>query len=288
MTGPGYTLVYILGSGRCGSTLLDLLLGGHPDILALGELSTLNTAFHPLDPPAADGLVARSAEAYVAFWGAVKERYEEGTGQAFEDARLNAPRWKEVARMSRPEVNRWARRNELILEAAHALSGRPILTDASKRAHRLFLLHRSGRFELKVIHLVRDGRAVANSYLHRYDSFGAGLRTWTTTALAASLLRRRFYQRDWLRVRYEDLAADPEATLRWVCAFLGVRFVPQMLAYRSHPSFGVGGNPLVKEGGSEAIRLDERWRQQLNAGHRLLFGLAAGWLNRLYGYRAFR
>lgn len=33
-------------------------------------------------------------------------------------------------------------------------------------------------------------------------------------------------------VRYEDLTADPETTLRKICAYLGVRYQPKMLTYR--------------------------------------------------------
>jgi hypothetical protein len=35
-------------------------------------------------------------------------------------------------------------------------------------------------------------------------------------------------------VRYEELTADPEATIRRVCAFLGIAFAPAMLDYGSH------------------------------------------------------
>jgi hypothetical protein len=57
-----------------------------------------------------------------------------------------------------------------------------------------------------------------------------------------------------------------------------------MLRYRSHPYFGIGGNPHVKDTNEEAILLDERWRHELSWGYRLAFALMAGWLNKLYGY----
>jgi LPS sulfotransferase NodH len=42
-------------------------------------------------------------------------------------------------------------------------------------------------------------------------------------------------------VRYEDLSTDPEATMRTVCSYLGIRFQPGMLRYRSnHSRSGLG------------------------------------------------
>ena len=51
----------------------------------------------------------------------------------------------------------------------------------------------------------------------------------------SAYLRRRFRQKDWLQLRYEDLAALPVKSLRSACRFLEIDFEPEMLQYRSHP-----------------------------------------------------
>lgn len=89
-----------------------------------------------------------------------------------------------------------------------------------------------------LIHLVRDGRAVALSYLahqRRYDQFDGGADDfvdaflagtvdnygpWHEHVLAAEGRLQRAGGRV-LRVRYEDLRAAPEAELARVLAFLG-------------------------------------------------------------------
>jgi hypothetical protein len=38
MVTKGFTLVYVLGAGHCGSTLLNLLLKGHSQVLGLSEI----------------------------------------------------------------------------------------------------------------------------------------------------------------------------------------------------------------------------------------------------------
>lgn len=277
-----YTLVYILGSGRCGSTLLDFLLKGHPQILGLGELATLNKEFKPLLTP--DRMTQKFSESYVPFWQEVKRRYESASGVSFEEINLSHPTWRTIASWRADDFESWAKPNEIILSCMHELSGAKILTDASKFSQRLYLLHRSGLFNIKVIHLVRDGRAVTHSYIRRYASFAGGLRLWITTALSSFYLRQKFKRTDWLQVKYEEFVTKPEDTLKVICAFLGLNVEPGMLAYRTSPYFGVGGNPLVKEREDEQILLDERWKRELGFKHRLIFALTAGWLNRLYGY----
>jgi len=82
-----------------------------------------------------------------------------------------------------------------------------------------------------IIHIIRDGRDVAESLTKvRFGSlnFFENLVGWRDAVSAA----RQFGDSDdrYLCIRYEDLVADPSATLKVVCGFLGVRFEERMLA----------------------------------------------------------
>jgi len=60
-------LVYILGAGHCGSTLLSLALDQHPQVVAVSELINLNRK-----------LPGQAGEQHVVdepFWNAVADRY---------------------------------------------------------------------------------------------------------------------------------------------------------------------------------------------------------------------
>jgi hypothetical protein len=279
-----YTLLYILGSGRCGSTLLDLLLNGHSDALGLGEVSTLSRSFKPLETTNLSIPTPQFKQCYRQFWQAVKDSYERLSGQSFESIDLSQPRWMTIFAWQKDAIETWVKPNIALYSCAHAASHAKILIDTSKTSQRLYLLRKSSLFDIRVIHLIRDGRAVVNSYIQRYEDFTGGLRVWITAALASFYLRKRFHKRDWLQIRYEDLATKPEETLRKICVFLGIDFEPAMLAYRSHPYFGIGGNPLVSRREGEDIALDERWKLELRLSYRLIFELTGGWLNRWYGY----
>ena len=92
------------------------------------------------------------------------------------------------------------------------------------------------------VHVVRDGRDAARSFLE----MPAGLVTvswahprsvagfacqWRTEVGAAVAFGRRLGPRRYHELRYEELAADPEGTLRAVCRFAGLEFDAAMLAY---------------------------------------------------------
>ncbi|MDQ2803724.1 MAG: sulfotransferase [Pseudomonadota bacterium] len=86
----------------------------------------------------------------------------------------------------------------------------------------------------KFIHLVRDGRDVAMSYLDAKFS-GAPYEPsfeWTT----AVRLGRQYMQTELadriMRVKYEDLVRSLEPTVRQVCRFLSEEFEPQMLNWQ--------------------------------------------------------
>ena len=61
-----------------------------------------------------------------------------------------------------------------------------------------------------------------------------------------------------------------------------------MLRYRETPYFGLAGSPTVREGQEQRITLDERWKTELSLPRRLAFAATGGWVNRRYGYSAFR
>jgi Sulfotransferase family len=292
-----YTLLYILGSGHCGSTLLDLLLNGHSEILGLGEICVLHRHVakrvrcdvFPLSGTVHNNSQLRAwigTESHLLdtpFWQLIKHQYEKSSGSPFDKINLREGKWNAIRSWQAKDIENWARPNEVLLSCVHQVSGANVLTDASKFPHRLYLLQRSGLFDIKVIHLVRNGCAVVNSYLRKYGDFRIALRRWAGPSVLAFHLRRKFKQSSWLQLRYEELASKPEETLKAVCSFVGVNFEPEMLAYRGKPYFGVGGNRM-RDNGDECIFLDDEWQRELSYKHRIAFILIGGWLNRLYGY----
>ncbi len=82
----------------------------------------------------------------------------------------------------------------------------------------------------RFIYLVRDGRDVAISLMRRSPSLEAGIERWLTDNNAALAAMERFPERV-VVLRYEDLVADPAASLGALCDFLGVPYDEAMLRY---------------------------------------------------------
>jgi hypothetical protein len=84
----------------------------------------------------------------------------------------------------------------------------------------------------RFLHLIRDPRDVFGAVIERRrrkpGSVGRIAATWRSSASFARRNQQRYLGR-YEVVRYEDLVADPDATIRGVCAFLGERFEPTML-----------------------------------------------------------
>lgn len=96
--------------------------------------------------------------------------------------------------------------------------------------------------EARFIHVVRDGRDVANSLLARdwrdpqgrpfphVSDTGAALKYWTDLT-GIGLAAERALAGRIIRIRYEDLATRPKATITELMRFLGLKFEPAQLHY---------------------------------------------------------
>jgi hypothetical protein len=147
--------------------------------------------------------------------------------------------------------------------------------------------------DARYVHLVRDGRDAALSFLsvpaglmtegwgHPRDAAGFACQ-WATEVAAARALGARVGQARYHELRYEFLVADPEAALRAVCAFAELEFDPAMLDY-------VGRTDSALK--AHQRRLDEPprtgvrdWRTEMSESERHAFEEVAGALLADLGY----
>jgi hypothetical protein len=272
---PAFRLIYVYSSGHSGSTLLDLLLSGHPQIQGLGEVAKFER-FRAAGQP--DG---RLTVEQTAFWREVAAGVEAATGPP---ARRRAGGGRRsVAAISAGELRGRVEAMTAVYACAARLSGRPYVTDTSKRPRRLHMLLRARACDVRVVHLVRDGRAVVNSYVRKGQPFLPSFGRWARRSLAGLSLPRAHPEVPWLRVRYEDLAARPAETLGRVCRFLQVPVESQMLELRRHSYLGLGGNRMRRQEQPQIV-LDEHWKSEFPRLYRIAFAVLGGWLNALYGY----
>jgi len=91
--------------------------------------------------------------------------------------------------------------------------------------------------EARFVHIVRDGRNVALSFLDRADpllpslTLPAAAARWRRRVLAARTAGAVLGPQRYREIRYEDLLDEPEGVLTGLCTFLDLDFSPQMLQY---------------------------------------------------------
>ncbi|GAA3643524.1 hypothetical protein GCM10022224_002420 [Nonomuraea antimicrobica] len=243
-------LSFVIGTGRCGSTLVHEVMARHP---ALGFVSNLDDR-SPRCPSSVrrrSGAIYRRVPPALTRKGRVRFAPSEGyLALSREVSPLLADPFRDLTaddltpwladRLRRFFLGRW--------EAA----GTPQFSHKFTGWPRVGLL-RAVFPEARFVHVVRDGRAVANSWLqmpwwrgHLGPSgwhFGplpepyaqewerSGRSHVLLAGLAWKLLMDAYEaaappQDRWLEVRYEDVVADPRKHVELILDFLGLPWTP--------------------------------------------------------------
>lgn len=296
-------LLYILSPSFSGSTLLTSLLATHPEVATVGELKA--SAMGDVESYRCScGLLLKNC----AFWWQVKAGMEKsGAEFEFGDFRTHftsGPTWfKRLVRLggrgallsqssswllqmlpsSRRRIDRIVEQNRGLIDLITSIQSGRIFLDASKDPERLNQLLISQQWKIRVIHLLRDGRGVANSYKkHQNVNIRAAAMDWLRTNRACIRVAARMARKDILTVKYEDVCREPQITLDGIFAFAGL--VRGVLVNGAIPESGhVLGNAM-RLSGSKRISLDERWRTELLPSDLRVFEAIGGNLNRRRGY----
>ncbi len=140
----------------------------------------------------------------------------------------------------------------------------------------------------KIIHIYRDGRDVALSFMKVW--FGPGnvfsaASAWKRMVTKGRLDGARAGLERYMEIRYERLLDNPGETMQKVCAFIGEQYSEAVLK----PNFiEIDVNPS-KRGGygtkTEILRANQgKWKSEMAPGDRAIFESAAGGLLRELGY----
>ena len=280
-------VVYLAGSGRSGSTLVERALGQQPRFVNIGELIDLFSRVAPRDELCGCGEPFSDCE----FWTAVGEQTHGGwtPGQLAATRRLQShvARQRHLPRLLAPRLAgrefaaalaRYGGTYAGLYQAIAAQAGADCVVDASKWPAQALALFRAG-LDVRVIHLVRDSRGVAYSLsrqhvtrphaVHEADEMwhvppASAAARWLACQSEADLLRRCGMRVT--RMRYEDFVARPRAAAEAALRALGLPPAPGALAHlgdgqlslgRSH---GLSGNPSRFTDGQVRLRPDEAWR----------------------------
>jgi len=180
-----------------------------------------------------------------------------------------------------------------IYEAYAAAVGKPRWGDKTPMYMRHLALLEDLFPDAQYVHLIRDGRDAALSFLQMPE--GTFTRTWAhprTPAEFACLWRkevgdaralgRRVGATRYHEVRYEELVAEPEAAIRGICEFAAIPFGAAMLDYTG--AVDVSAKPHQQRLLTPPTSGVRSWREDMSAGDAAAFESVAGDLLSELGY----
>lgn len=309
------TNVYICSAARSGSTLLDMILGGHSQAASLGEFSFIGKTISLGGECSCGKPLCKCNK-----WQEVFQRVEQEKGVDFCKNPYQMMQWDTIAevhideqqqtksyvlgaklrsilfkvnymlpkpfRFGPPGRLKQGVNNSLYLyETISKVWNKSIIIDSTKNYNQALALYEAEKQKTKVILLVRDGRGVFYSRLKSGFTRQQSLDGWyNTNKRAFRFLEPNVPSSNLLLVHYENLVTDLEGTLHTVCEFLDIEYEEQMFDVNTGDRHLVNGNNGTMSNWKKGIKLDERWKTELSAEDLEWFMANAGDLNKQLGY----
>lgn len=308
MTSRPVPVLYIAGTGRSGSTLLASVLGSVDGMFSAGELrftwerglsdgamcgchrpvvecdvwsTTFNDGFGGFDGPDVDAILhALAGQTRIRNLPAILRR--RGTVDGVSDE----------LKAALPALYR----------SILTTTGSRVIVDSSKLPTYAMLLSDLDDVDVRIVHLVRDPRAAAWSWMRRgatgavegfdeeMDRFSPSKSAslWSLWNGMMSQMWRSNRER-YLPVRYEDFAAEPEGVVERILEFAGIDDAEMPFSGPGTvdlpPNHAIAGNPNRMRHGETSIRTDNEWEHAMPKRDRVAVTTLTAPLLPRFGYR---
>lgn len=284
-------VLYIGGEGRSGSTLLERLLGQIDGFCSIGELTHIWNRSFTENQLCGCGKPFNECE----FWKAVvKEAFGGLENIDVEKIKvlmhsLGRP-WHIPSLIyspkranSRDRIEEYSQIMSKLYRAVQKISGCQFVLDSSKTPQHGFLLKNILDIELYTVHLVRDSRAVAFSwlrkklkpeihwkqeYMPRYGLTKTSIEWTVRNGLLQAFKRPN--PAHYMFIRYEDLVSTPRELLLKILAQFGghISLNPDFFindhVVNLNTNHTVAGNPLRFKQGTLEILHDTEWQMKMS------------------------
>jgi hypothetical protein len=300
-------VLYIAGWGRSGSTILDNVLGQIDGFFSAGELRYIWDRGLVENRLCGCGVPFRECEVWTgvlhnAFGGLdkVKEHEMVRLRGKLHTRHLLFTSLPGGQQRLLSHLEEYPETMERLYHAIHSVTGNKVIVDSSKSPSHLWMLGMMPTIDLYVIHLVRDPRGVAYSWLRRKLQLDMGRRafiqslspatssmTWDVwNAVIGTLAKKPLHR--CLRVHYEDFIDKPLRTMECILGL--VRETEADLSFISKGSVRldtnhtVSGNPSRFVTGAVELRLDREWEESMRRRDKAVVTILTWPLLLRYGY----
>jgi hypothetical protein len=266
---------FIVGSGRSGTTLLQAILSTHPDLAIVHESQFISrvrsrprwtrTSF---DVDAAVDAITRSPDF----------------------RRMNVPVHAVRAELADRATTDFGDLVRAIFRVFASERGKSRYGDKTPG----YVLHIDTLARLlpesRFIHVVRDGRDVALSYLA--TQFGPatipdGALYWKRRVSRGRASGERLGPERYMEIQYEVLVRDPEAVVRSVCRFIAIDYDDRMLRFHEDGARvrSETADPSAHQNLMRPITVPEQgWQDRLSPAEVAIFDALAGGTMERFGY----
>lgn len=296
-------LVYIMAPSYSGSTLLTYLLAMHPRIATVGELKASAMGYIDAYHCSCGALLRECL-----FWKKVLHATEKKrmdfsldffgthfrsatsccdlllrTGvrkKLFESIRTSAIKLYPSCHRQLLDI---IEQNRCLIEIVKNIQNKDIFLDGSKDPNRIQYLLDAGHWDIKIIYFIRDGRGVTNSYMKHNDvSMEIAAKEWVIVHSEADRIAEQFSDRV-KTFHYEDLCSSPDDVLKEILRFVGLSGEGLNSDFRTVEHHILGNQ--MRMASTSNVRLDEKWKTELEPNDIETFNAIAGESNNVYGYR---
>lgn len=310
-------LLYIVGNGRSGSTLLATILGQIDGFFNVGELRRVWDRAILEEHECGCGRPFRHCPVWQEIFTQAFGGMDLGMARQMAEIRdrytqtkhLPGMVWRSrqgiaaaVAGGGAAEEREFMARLGQLYTAVAQTTGCRVIVDASKWPTYAYMLDQVPQLDIYYLHLVRDPRAVAFSW-SRVKQRAPG-----QTMPRQSALSSTFYWLVWnpvisyfwgrrhgrapaghyLFLPYEQFVRTPRQSVADIARFIGE--TPTELPFVGEdalvqPTHAVAGNEARLASGSIKIRLDDEWQRKLPWGKKMLVSALTWPLRPKYGWR---
>jgi len=311
-----FQILYICSAARSGSTLTDMFMGGHSQCASLGELNFLAKGIN-LNDKCSCGTNLCNCFEWLKIYNAIKRSHQidlisdpykfnlwdaiaydniDYTQQtkhfifavkfrkAWLDGRNRLPVFLRNRLPIPPSLLKAVNNKMALYNEISRSWGKSVIVDSSKNVREAVELYERWPNTVKIVLLIRDGRGVyfsRRSSGYTQSESIAGWLNYYRRALPA--LDKFIPAESLLKIRYEDLATNPENVGQTLCHFINIPFEPTMLDLTKVTRHLVGGNN-TRFASNKEIKLDTRWQTELLGEELDFFMRTGGNMNRQLGY----